>query len=97
MEALACEVPVVATDVGAVSEVVVDGESGYLVRPENPEELAQRINLLLSNEGLRHDLGASGRRQTIENFDVNICVERYTKAFESALMFRGGRQRRAAT
>lgn len=97
MEALACEVPVVATNVGAVSEVVVDGENGYLVRPNDPEELAQRVNVLLQDVGRRHDFGATGRRRTIENFDVNVCVERYVKAFESALAFRGLRRRRAGS
>lgn len=97
MEALACEVPVVATNVGAVSEVVVDGENGYLVRPNDPEELVQRVNVLLQDAGRRRDFGAAGRRRTIENFDVNVCVERYVKAFESALAFRRHRRRRAGS
>jgi glycosyltransferase involved in cell wall biosynthesis len=97
MEALACEVPVVATNVGAVSEVVLDGENGYLVRPNDPEELAQRVNVLLQDTGHRRDFGVAGRRRTIENFDVNVCVERYVKAFESALAFRGRRRWRVGT
>ena len=97
MEALACEVPVVATDVGAVSEVVVHGENGYLVMPNNPEALARHIELLLGDEKLRQELGAAGRRRTTERFDVDVCVERYVGAFEGALKYRAVARERGSS
>jgi glycosyltransferase involved in cell wall biosynthesis len=88
MEALACEVPVVATDVGAVSEVVVDGECGYLVEPNNPEAFAERVDRLLGDQHLRQELGAGGRVRTVARFDVNVCIERYVEAFDGAISYR---------
>jgi glycosyltransferase involved in cell wall biosynthesis len=88
MEALACEVPVVATDVGAVSEVVVDGECGYLVEPNSPEVFADRVEQLLGEDRLRRELGAAGRVRTVARFDVNICIGRYIEAFEGAAAYR---------
>jgi glycosyltransferase involved in cell wall biosynthesis len=93
MEALACEVPVVATDVGAVSEVVVDGECGYLVKPNDPATFANRANLLLRDEHLRQTLGTAGRRRAVERFDVKVCVEHYLRAFEGATLYFAGRKR----
>ena len=84
MEALACEVPVVATDVGAVSEVVVDGECGYLVEPDSPEAFAAGVDHLLDEDDLLRELGKAGRVRTVARFDVNICTERYVEAFEGA-------------
>jgi glycosyltransferase involved in cell wall biosynthesis len=95
MEALACEVPVVATDVGAVSEVVVDGENGYLVPPNDPDELARRVDLLLNNKDLRQKFGTAGRQRTIKNFDVSVCVEYYVRVFGCALKYRSRRSKRS--
>jgi glycosyltransferase involved in cell wall biosynthesis len=92
MEALACEVPVVATDVGAISEVVADHECGYLVEPNNPTAFAGRVLTLLGDDRLRQELGASGRQRTMGQFDVKVCVERYVEAFEGALMHRANRR-----
>ena len=50
LEALACEVPVVATDVGGIPELMVDGETGYLVPAKNPAELSRKINKLLEDK-----------------------------------------------
>ena len=58
LEALACEVPVVATDVGGVPELMVDGETGYLVPAKNPGELSRKINKLLENKSQRENMKA---------------------------------------
>jgi glycosyltransferase involved in cell wall biosynthesis len=85
MEALACEVPVVATDVGAVAEVVEDGVCGYLVPPDDPSAFAQRVNVLLSGRQTRRDFGEAGRRRAFARFDTSVCVDRYLEAFEGAI------------
>ncbi|MDT7802094.1 MAG: D-inositol-3-phosphate glycosyltransferase [Actinomycetota bacterium] len=61
LEAMACGVPVVAAAVGGLTDTVVDGVTGLLVRPRQPAELASRLRRLLANPGLRHAYGAAGR------------------------------------
>ncbi|NLU57283.1 MAG: glycosyltransferase family 4 protein [Methanosarcina thermophila] len=66
LEALACEVPVVATDVGGIPELMVDGETGYLVPPKSPDELSRKINKLLDDKNLREKMGKFGRKCIIQ-------------------------------
>jgi len=66
LEALACEVPVVATNVGGIPELMVDGETGYLVPAKNPVELSRKINRLLENESRRETMGKLGRKSIIQ-------------------------------
>jgi len=82
LEAMACETPVVASAVGGILEVVVDGETGLLVDPAPVEEpsgepavpeafrnaLAERIHSLLQDPGRAARLGWAGRRRVEENF-----------------------------
>lgn len=66
LEALACGVPVVASKVGGLKEIVEDNESGLLVPPQNAEMLAQALVALLTNEELRLRLGAGALRRANE-------------------------------
>lgn len=67
LEAMACETPVVASAVGGITEVVVDGETGFLVEPGQPDELAGALGKLLYDEELARSLGKAGR-QRVERF-----------------------------
>jgi D-inositol-3-phosphate glycosyltransferase len=77
-EAMACGLPVVATRVGSLPEVVVDGTTGFLVDPGNPGQLADRLAALLRDEALARRLGEAGRRR------VEQCF-RWEKAAQSVL------------
>ena len=66
LEALSCEVPVVATDVGGIPELVVNGETGYLVPAKNPAELSGKINKLLEDRSRREKMGKFGRKSIIQ-------------------------------
>ena len=66
LEALSCEVPVVATDVGGIPELMVDGETGYLVPAKNPAELSEKINKLLEDRSRREKMGKFGRKSIIQ-------------------------------
>jgi glycosyltransferase involved in cell wall biosynthesis len=69
LEALACGVPVVASAVGGLREIVVDGECGVLVPPGDPVKLAESLVALLTNESLRSRL-AEGARRRAEAFSI---------------------------
>ncbi len=66
LEALACEVPVVATDVGGIPELMINGETGYLVPAKNSLELSKKVNKLLEDENLREKMGKLGRKSIIQ-------------------------------
>ncbi len=63
-EAMCAGVPIVANDVDGVSDVVRDGETGYLVAPHNPQQMADRILRLLGDDELRNRLGARARLES---------------------------------
>ncbi|WP_300351356.1 glycosyltransferase [uncultured Alcanivorax sp.] len=74
LEASACGVPVIATRVGGLPEVVVDGETGFLVDPEDYVSAAIKIVELFSNHELRDLMGRNGRDYVDKNFSWNVCV-----------------------
>ena len=66
LEAMACEIPVIATPVGGIVDAVTDCKSGRLVSTNSVEELADAINEMLTNADMQRELGRAGR-QTIKN------------------------------
>jgi glycosyltransferase involved in cell wall biosynthesis len=74
LDAMACSKPIVATSVGGIPEVVVDGENGLLVAPRNHAAMADAIVRLLTDEGLRSRLGEAGLARVRERFTVERMV-----------------------
>ena len=79
LEASAAGVPVVATNVGGVSEVVSEGDTGFLVDAGNAGALAQRIIRLLWDETLRRKLGGAGRARMQAEFTFEAQADAYRK------------------
>jgi spore coat protein SA len=80
LEAMAAELPVVATRAGGMKEVVADGETGFLVNPEVPlivPELAARIGHLLVHEPVRREMGRKGRERVLNSFQWRHTAERW--------------------
>ncbi len=97
MEAMACGVPVVATDVGAVADVVSDGETGYLVPPLDAHAIAEAVLRLLSDANMRRAMAASAREAAVERFAVERCADVHVRAFEMALRRQGSDRREPRT
>lgn len=70
LEALACEVPVVASDLPGIREAVVPGKTGLLVAPGDSVALAQTLTSLLDDRSLHAQLKQAGRRYVVEQFDL---------------------------
>ena len=68
LEAMEASLPVVATQVTGSAEVVVDGETGFLVPAQDPPALSEALSVLLDDPGLRARLGAAGRRRYLAGF-----------------------------
>lgn len=76
LEAMAARLPVVATEVGGVSRLVVEGETGHLVPPQQPAALAAAISRLAGDDALRAAMGAAGRRRVAEHFTEGQMLEK---------------------
>ena len=91
LEAMACETAVVGSRVGGIPEIVVDGETGYLVEylEEDPEAFAQaladRIGRLLDDPALAGRMGKAGRRRVLELFTWPVIAERTYQLYNSLL------------
>jgi len=79
LEAMSAGLPVVATRVEGVDEVVKDGEHGFLVSVEDVNELANAILQLLENTELRLRMGAAAKTQILEYYTENIMCEQYSQ------------------
>jgi glycosyltransferase involved in cell wall biosynthesis len=75
LEAMAAELPVVASSVGGVPEIVVDGETGVLIPPEDPVSLARALAWLIGDADARRALGKAGRARVSERFDLASVQE----------------------
>jgi glycosyltransferase involved in cell wall biosynthesis len=82
MEAMAHRLPVAATRVMGVGELVRDGENGLLVRPGRPDQLADALARLAADPGLRERMGAEGERTVRAEFDVRASAGRMRELFE---------------
>lgn len=75
IEAMACSLPVVATNVGPVPEIVKDGETGFLVEPEHADQVADSVIKLLENPELLQKLGLNGRKRLNTFFTAEKMIE----------------------
>ena len=99
LEAMACETAVVASAVGGIKEVVVNGETGYLVpleqmqespfEPVDPDkfsrDFAEKINELMRDEHLRQKFGKAGRKRAVDKFSWATIAAETKKMYESLL------------
>ena len=83
LEAMSMGIPVVATDVGGVSEQVLNGETGILITPKNPNAIAEAIIFLLQNKDKRIEMGKKARRRIQKVFSLQKCVLQYRKLYLS--------------
>ena len=82
LEAMAAGLPVVGTRVGGIPELVVDGETGVLVEPEDPPALAEALDSLAASPELRRELGRAGRARGIEHFSPEGTARRMVAFYE---------------
>lgn len=85
LEAMSCEIPTVATSVAGNSEVVKDGETGFLVPPHQPKRLAEAILTLLGDKKLRQEMGARARKQALELYDWEVIISKIEECYSSLL------------
>jgi N-acetyl-alpha-D-glucosaminyl L-malate synthase BshA len=85
LEALSCEVPVIATNVGGLPEVVDHGKTGYLFPVGDIDAMAAAAVELLEDDARRTEFGREARRQAVERFNEDAIVERYRDVYRRTL------------
>jgi N-acetyl-alpha-D-glucosaminyl L-malate synthase BshA len=85
LEAMSCQVPVVATSVGGLPEVVVHGETGFLCSVGDVHEMAEAIKLLLRDDRKRQAMGKSARHRAISLFNIHDIVPKYESYYWTLL------------
>jgi len=81
LEALALGKLVVATSVGGIPEIIRDGETGFLVPPENPEKLSEKLGFVLSNEKLASDIGSRASKAMKGTYDWDAIAGKYLAVY----------------
>jgi glycosyltransferase involved in cell wall biosynthesis len=82
LEAMACSVPVVATEVGGIPEVIRDGWNGILIPPEDPKKLAGAILKLLEDRSFRSQIGENGRKHVQDQYSLDRQIQCFQKTYE---------------
>ena len=87
IEAMMAGLPVVATRVGGVPELVEDGVTGFLVPPKDPDALAEALQRLIADPELRLRMGQAGRKKALKEFTLDRMLRETERAYRE--VFRG--------
>jgi len=82
LEAQACEVPVIATRIGSLPEVVNDGETGFLSDVGDIEKMTADTLRLLADEKLRRSFGEKGRELAVQRYSTSKIIPQYIAFYE---------------
>jgi len=89
LEAMACEVPVIASRVGGIPEVITDGETGYLSKVGDVDKMAEDAARLLTDQKLRVEMGKRARESAISRYRTDVVIPQYIKFYEDVIAKRG--------
>jgi len=85
LEAMTAELPIISTPQGTIPEVVVDGETGFIVESGNAEALAEKIMLLIRDEQLRRQMGKKGKERLMVLYTEERYISNLAKVFHDVL------------
>ena len=85
IESMSVRTPVIASAVGGIPEIIRDGVDGFLVPPEDPQALAEKIKLLYNDPVLREQLGYNARERFLDVFEGSKNIERQALWFEEVV------------
>jgi glycosyltransferase involved in cell wall biosynthesis len=81
IEASSCGLPVIATDIGGIPEVVRNKETGFLIKPNDIQNFAEVLAKLKEDKNLRKNLGSNGREFVVRNFQLKECTNKMVQLY----------------
>jgi glycosyltransferase involved in cell wall biosynthesis len=85
IEAMAMQKAIAASNIGWATDIIDDGLNGFLVHPENHEEYASKINILLSNSQMRAEFGMAARDKVIRKFSISVVAQQSLAFYKSLI------------
>jgi glycosyltransferase involved in cell wall biosynthesis len=85
LEAMACGLPVIGSDVGGIPDIIIDGETGLLARQKEPGSLAEKITKIFSDAPLRRKLVENGYQMVEKNFSWDTISEKFIEIYQEVL------------
>jgi len=85
VEAMAASLPIISTNQGAIIESVIDNKNGFIVEPNHPEQIAEKLKLLMEDTELRKKMGTASRELYLANFTEEKMVEKLTTVFNKII------------
>ncbi|MBN2214927.1 MAG: glycosyltransferase family 4 protein [Bacteroidales bacterium] len=85
LEAMQFGLPVIATKEGAIPEIVDDGVTGFLVEKHRPDQIAEKLEILINNSELRKSMGEAGRKKFIEKYTLDVFEKNMLDVFSDVL------------
>lgn len=92
MEAMSAGLPVVATNVGSVADLVDDGESGFVIEPDNPEILAKTLLSLVQHDELRRKMSEAARAKALREFSLERMARDYAEFYRGIVAGKLGKR-----
>lgn len=89
IEAMSCGVPVVGSKLSCGPEIVSEGQTGFLANPDNPDEISEKVQLLLNNPELNHRLGRIARETALRRFSLEVAVKESVNFYDACLRAAG--------
>ncbi|KFD40800.1 glycosyl transferase family 1 [Peptococcaceae bacterium SCADC1_2_3] len=84
LEAMASGLPIVASKVGGLPEIIEDGENGFLVEPRSPKQIADKVLLLLADDELRERISKNNKEKA-KNYSWTSIIEKLEKVYQNCL------------
>jgi glycosyltransferase involved in cell wall biosynthesis len=81
VEAMAAALPIITTDQGAIAESIEDGVNGFIVQPKHPEQIAEKLVLLMENRDLRKKMSEASRNLYLQKFTEEKMIEQMSNVF----------------
>ena len=86
LEAMSYAIPVIATNVGGIPELIKDGETGHLIEPGNLDQLLEKMKKLIEDENMRVSMGKKGRETVEKDFSISEMANKIDDVYESLLL-----------